>query len=133
MNADKITVPAHTRTRNSNVIEIAPHQALALRGPRAPYADRQAARAVRMQPDQLEVLAAIVYIAVTEYDYRALGRAPKPPWGYAEPEERKRWIARVERELEGCVAPDRLSLLDLSELRRYRLLRAITAALTCVA
>lgn len=85
-----------------------------------------------MAPEQLEQLAAVVYAAHGEYAWRCLGEPPVPEWGRAGDKTRELWMRRVAREVQGMRAPLRPSL-QLSEVRRYRLVSGVVAALTAAA
>ena len=87
----------------------------------------------RMAPEQCEALAAVAYAAVAEYAWRCLGEERWPEWGCAAEDERALWMRRVARQAEGLRLRRDLWGFELSEVRRYRLLHGVVAALTAVA
>lgn len=88
----------------------------------------------RMLPEQLEQLAAVVYAAAAEYGWRCLGEPPLPAWSRADDATRELWMRRIARELDGRMPrASRGVQLELSEIRRYRLVSGVVAALTAAA
>lgn len=128
-----IDIAAHRRVRNGMAVEVAGHRMNAAAGPRTKLAERNAARAVRMQPDQLEALARVVHATLAEY--AAIQAEDEPPrWSDLPESARLRVIARVERWIGGDRASAaQLAGMQLVDVRRYRLLGAVIAAATAAA
>jgi hypothetical protein len=87
-----------------------------------------------MPPDQVEQLAAVCHAAASAYAWRCLGEQAQPEWCALDDAAREKWMARVVREVGGeRPAAARLAVLQLSEMRRHRLITSIVVALTAVA